>query len=89
MYLWRAVDQEGEALDIVAQKRRNAKAAKLKGLRYAPRVMVTDKLSRYGAARNELLPAAEHRPGGRLNNRAENSHQSTRERERRMRCFKS
>jgi putative transposase len=93
--LWRAVDQDGETLDILVQKRRNARAAKrflrklLKGLRYAPRAMVTDKLSSYGAAREELLPAVEHRRGGRLNNRAENSHQPTRERERRMRRFKS
>ena len=93
--LWRAVDQDGETLDILVQKRRNAKAAKrffrklLKGLRYVPRAMVTDKLSSYGAARNELLPAVEHRRGGRLNNRAENSHRPTRARERRMRRFKS
>ena len=95
VYLWRAVDQDGETLDILVQKRRNARAAKrflrklLKGLRYVPRAMVTDKLSSYGAAREELLPAVEHRRGGRLNNRAENSHQPTRERERRMRRFKS
>ena len=77
------------------QKRRNAKAAKrlfrkrLKGLRYVPRAMVTDKLSSYSAAREELLPGVEQRRGGRLNNRAESSHQPTRARERRMRCFKS
>ncbi len=82
-------------LDILVQKRRNAKAAKrffrklLKGLRYAPRAIVTDKLSSYALARNEVLPEVEHRRGGRLNNRAENSHQPTRERERRMRRFKS
>src|SRR4030095_13823219 len=51
--------------------------------------MVTDKLSSYSAAREELLPGVEHRRGGRLNNRAENSHQLTQERERRMRRFKS
>src|SRR5262245_13674847 len=95
VYLWRAVDQDGETLDILVQKRRNAKAAKrflrklLKGLRYVPRAMVTDKLSSYSAARDELLPGVEHRRGGPLNNRAENSHQPTRERERRMRGFKS
>jgi len=95
VYLWRAVDQDGETLDILVQKRRNARAAKrflrklLKGLRYVPRAMVTDKLSSYSAAREELLPGIEHRRGGRLNNRAENSHQPTRERERRMRRFKS
>ena len=82
-------------LEVLVQKRRNAKAARrflrqlLKGLGYAPRAIVTDKLSSYAAARNEVLPAVEHRRGGRLNNRAENSHQPTRERERRMRHFKS
>ena len=95
VYLWRAVDQDGETLDVLVQKRRNAKAAKrffrklLKGLRYAPRTIVTDKLASYAAARDELMPGVEHRRGGRLNNRAENSHQPTRERERRMRRFKS
>jgi putative transposase len=95
VYLWRAVDQDGEVLDILVQKRRNAKGAKrffrklLKGLKYVPRVIVTDKLQSYVAARREVMPGVEHRKGGRLNNRAENSHQSTRERERRMRRFKS
>jgi putative transposase len=95
VYLWRAVDQDGEVLDILVQQRRNAKAAKrffrklLKGLKYVPRAIVTDKLQSYVAARREVMPAVEHRKGGRLNNRAENSHQSTRERERRMRRFKS
>jgi putative transposase len=95
VYLWRAVDQDGDTLDVLVQKRRNAKAATrffrklLKGLGYAPRVMVTDKLASYAAAREGLMPAVEHRKGGRLNNRAENSHQPTRERERRMRRFKS
>src|SRR5262245_49589816 len=95
VYLWRAVDQDGETLDILVQKRRNARAAKrflrklLKGLHYVPRAIATDKLSSHSAAREELLPAVEHRRGGRLNNRAENSHQSSRERERRMRRFKS
>jgi putative transposase len=61
-YLWRAVDQEGNVLDILVQRQRNAKAAKkffrklLKGLRYVPRVVVTDKLRSYGAALRELLP---------------------------------
>ena len=95
VYLWRAVDQEGETLDVLVQKRRNAKAAKrffrklLKRLRYSPRTIVTDKLSSYITARAEVIPEVEHRKGGRLNNRAENSHQPTRERERRMRRFKS
>ena len=95
VYLWRAVDQDGESLDVLVEKRRNAKAAKrffrklLKGLRYDPRVIVTDKLSSYVTAHEEIMPEVEHTRGGRLNNRAENSHQPTRERERRMRCFKS
>ena len=95
VYLWRAVDQEGEVLDILVQSKRNAKAATrffkklLKGLQYRPRALVTDKLSSYVTAHRKLIPEVEHRRGGRLNNRAENSHQPTRERERRMRRFKS
>jgi len=66
-YLWRAVDQDGAILDILVQSRRNAKAAKrffrklLKGLRYVPRVIVTDQLKSYGAAKKEILPGVEHR----------------------------
>ena len=95
VYLWRAVDQEGEVLDILVQSKRNTHAPKrsfkklLKGLRYSPRRLMTDKLSSYTSAHRELIPEVEHRRGGRLNNRAENSHQPTRERERRMRRFKS
>ena len=95
VYLWRAVDQRGEVLDILVQKRRDTKAAKrffrklLKGLRYVPRNIVTDKLRSYGAAKEELIPSVVHHRGRMLNNRAENSHQPTRERERRMRRFKS
>ena len=95
VYLWRAVDQEGEVLDILVQSRRNANAAKrffgklLKGLQYSPRALITDQLASYTSAHREIIPAVEHRRGGRLNNRAENSHQPTRERERRMRRFKS
>ena len=95
VYLWRAVDQEGEVLDILVQSRRNAKAAKrffkklLKGSRYSPRRLVTDKLPSYTSAHREMIPAVEHRRGKSLNNRAENSHQPTRERERRTRRFKS
>ncbi len=94
-YLWRAVDQDGNVLDILIQSRRNKQAAKkffrklLKGLAYVPRVVITDKLASYGAAKREVLPSVEHRQHKRLNNRAENSHQPTRERERRMRRFKS
>lgn len=94
-YLWRAVDQDGNVLDILVQSRRNAKAAKrffkklLKGLQYAPRVLVTDKLKSYGAARKEMGLGFEHRQHKGLNNRAENSHQPARQKERQMRRFKS
>ena len=89
-YLWRAVDQDGHVLDILVQRRRDKKAAKkffrklLKGLRYVPRVIITDQLKSYGAAKREMLPGVEHRQQRYLNNRAENSHQPTRQRERRM-----
>jgi putative transposase len=94
-YLWRAVDQDGYVLDILVQRRRNKAAAKkvfrklLKGCRYMPRVIITDKLASYGAAKREILPSVEHRQHRYLNNRAENSHQPTRQRERRMQGFKS
>jgi putative transposase len=94
-YLWRAVDQDGHVLDILVQRRRNKKAAKrffrklLKGLRYVPRVIVTGKLKSYGAAKQEIVPGVEHRQQRYLNNRAENSHQLPRQRERRMQGFKS
>jgi putative transposase len=94
-YLWRAVDQDGVALDILVQGRRDTKAAKrffkrlLKGLKYVPRVIVTDKLRSYGAAKREVLPDVEHRQSRYLNNRAENSHRPTRRRERQMQRFKS
>ena len=92
MYLWRTVDQDGDTLDVLVQKRRDAKAAKrffrkllLKGLRYSPRVIVTDKLASYVTAHEEMMPEIEHTRGGRFNIRAENSPQSTWERERCMR----
>src|SRR5919202_1178532 len=94
-YLWRAVDQEGNVLDILVQSRRNKAAAKkffrklLKGCQYVPRVLITDKLGSYEAAKMEVMPGVEHRRHKRLNNRAENSHQPTRQRERTMRRFKS
>ncbi len=93
-YLWRAVDQDGNVLDILVQSRRDKRAATkflrklLKGLTYVPCVVITDKLASYGAAMHEVLPSVEHRWHKGLNNRAENSHQPTRERERRMRRFK-
>ena len=94
-YLWRAVDQEGNVLDILVQRRRDKKAAKkffrklLKGCQYVPRVVITDKLQSYGAAKREILPGVEHRQHRYLTNRAENSHQPTRQRERRMQGLKS
>ena len=94
-YLWRAVDQDGNILDSLVQSRRNKKAAKkffrklLKGLTYVPRVIITDKLKSYGAAKREILPGVEHRQHRYLNHRAENSPQPTRQRERRMQGFKS
>jgi putative transposase len=93
-YLWRAVDQDGNVLDILVQPRRDKRAAVtvlrrlLKDLEYVPRVVITDKLASYGAAMREVLPSVEHRRHKGRNNRAENSHQPTRERERRMRRFK-
>jgi putative transposase len=95
LYLWRAVDQDGVVLDILVQRRRDAGAAKrffkrlLKGLQYAPRVLVTDKLGSYGVAKRALMPDVEHRKSRYLNNRAENSHRPTRRRERQMQRFKS
>jgi putative transposase len=94
-YLWRAADQDGTVLDILVQRRRNKSAAKkffrklLKRCQYIPRVIITDKLKSYGAAKQEILPGVEHRQHRYLNNRAENSHQPTRQRERRMQGFKS
>jgi putative transposase len=94
-YLWRAVDQDGHVLDIVVQRRRDKVAAKkffrklLKGLTYVPRVLITDKLKSYSAAKRDLLPSVEHRQHRYLNTRAENSHQPTRQRERRMQGVQS
>jgi putative transposase len=94
-YLWRAVDQDGDVLDILVQKHRDKRAAKrffrklLKGLRYAPQRIVTDKLRSYGAARKEVLLDVIHNNDKWQNNRAENSHQPTRQQERQRRRFKS
>ena len=80
-WLWRAVDQDGVVLDVLVQSRRDKRAAKrllrklLKRQCRAPRVMITDKLPSYGAAKKELMPGVEHRRHKGLNNRAENSHQ--------------
>ena len=96
MYLWRAVDDEGEVLDVLVQKRRN-KAAALKLLRrllknqgVVPETITTDGLASYGAAIEDLGIEGRHRPGGmRENNRAENSHLVIRRRERKQQKFKS
>ena len=94
-YLWRAVDQNGNVLDVLVQARRNAKAATrffrklLKSLRCVPRVIVTDKLASYEVAHRETMASVEHRRAKYLNNRAENSHQPTRQRERAMKRFTS
>jgi transposase-like protein len=96
MIIWRAVDDEGEVLDVLVQKRRD-KAAALKLLRRLlknqgihPETITTDKLASYGAAARELNLTDRHRPGGmRANNRAENSHLQIRRRERKQQKFKS
>jgi putative transposase len=93
-WLWRAIDQNGYELDILVQTRRNTKAAVrflkklLKGLNYVPRVMITDKLRSYKAAKKKILKSVDHRTHKRLNNRIEASHQATRLREQYMRGFK-
>src|SRR3954463_5311430 len=81
--LWRAVDQDGLVLDVLVQSRRDQRAAKrllrklLKRQCRAPRVLITDKLASYSAARRKVMPGVEHRRYKGLNNRAENSHQLT------------
>jgi putative transposase len=95
MYLWRAVESEGEVLDLLVQSKRNTAAALrlmrklLKKQGYAPNELVTDKLGSYGAARRELRLSCRHEQGLRKNNRAENSHQPVRRRERKQQRFKS
>jgi len=94
-YLWRAVDQDGEIVDIYLQKRRDGKTAKrffkrlLKKNKGEPRKIVTDKLRSYGVAHRELIPSSIHDTSQYANNRSELSHQPTRVRERGMRKFKS
>jgi putative transposase len=94
-YVWRAVDQHGNVLDSLVQSRRNKRAAKkffrkvLNGCLSIPRGLITDKLGSYEAAHKDVMPSVEHRRHKRLNNRVENSHQPTRQRERTMRCFTS
>ena len=94
-YLWRAVDRDGEVVDVFLQARRDGRAAKrffkrlLKIHRNDPRKMVTEKLGSYGVAHRELIPNTIHDTSQYANNRAELSHQPTRARERGMRRFKS
>src|SRR6202048_132295 len=95
VYLWRAVDAEGEVLDVLVQTRRNKRAALklmrklLKKYGFGPDKLVTDELRSYAAAASHLGIAKRHERGRWRNNRAENSHQPTRRRERKMQGFKS
>ena len=95
VYLWQAVDQDGDTIDLLVQKRRNKQAAKrffhklLKGQCASPRRIVTDKLKSYSAALREIMPAVPHCTDCYANNRAEVSHEPTRQQERLMRGFKS
>ena len=95
LYLWRAVDQEGDVIDVFLQSRRDGAAAKrffkrlLRGHGGEPREIVTDKLRSYGVAHREMIPETIHNTAQYANNRAELSHQPTRVRERVMRRFKS
>ena len=90
-WLWRAVDDAGEVLDILVQRRRSARAAKrffrklLKGRQLVPCVIVTDRLASYAAAIAVVMPTVSHLRGWRQNNRAENSHQPVRQRSARSR----
>jgi transposase-like protein len=89
-WLWRAVDDEGEVLDLLVQRRPDKTAAGklmrklITKLGFAPEVLVTDKLRSYGAAKSEMRLSTRHEQGLRKNNRAENSHQPVRRRERKM-----
>jgi len=94
-YLWRAVDQDGEVVDVYLQAKRDGAAAKrffkrlLRSHGGEPRKIVTDKLRSYGVAHRELMPDVFHDTSQYANNRAEQSHEPTRVRERGMRKFKS
>ena len=94
-YLWRAVDQDGDVVDVYLQARRDGAAAKrffkrlLRNHGSEPRKIVTDKLRSYGVAHRELIPETFHSIKQYENNRAEQSHEATRVRERGMRRFKS
>jgi putative transposase len=94
-YLWRAIDQDGEVVDVFLQARRDGAAAKrffkrlLRSHGSEPRKIVTDKLRSYGVAHRELMPHVIHDTSQYANNRAEQSHETTRVRERGMWKFKS
>ena len=94
-YLWRAVDQDGDVIDILVQPRRDGRAARrffrklLKSQRQEPCRLVTDKLGSYRVAHQDLMPSVNHDTARYANNRVEVSHQPTRQRERQMRGFKS
>ena len=90
-YLWRAVDQDGDVLDILVQSRKDKRAAKrffgklLKGQERTPLEVTTDKLRSYAAAKREMMPTVGHCQDKYADNRAEVSHEHTREQERQMR----
>ena len=94
-YLYRAVDQDGDTIDILVQGRRNKKAAErffrrlLKGQGVEPRWLITDKLRSYDAAHRTTMPSVKHINDAYANNRAEVSHQPTRQQEYHMRGFAS
>ncbi len=94
-YLWRAVDQDGDVIDILVQSRRDGRAAKrffrklLKNQGQGPSRLVTDHLGSYRVAHREMMPSVPHDTSRRSNNRAEVSHEAVRQRERQMRRFKS
>jgi putative transposase len=94
-YLWHAVDEDGDVIDLLVQSRRNRRAASrffrklLKGQGREPRRLITDKLRSYSAARRRVMPSVIHCTDQYANNRAEVSHQPTRQRERQMRRFRS
>jgi transposase-like protein len=95
MYLWRAVDNEGEVLDMLVQRRRDSRAALrlmrklLRKQGFVPKLLVTDKLRSYASAFRRLGLTCRHEQWLRMNNRAENSHQTVRRRERELQRFKS
>jgi putative transposase len=95
MYLWRAVDHEGEVLDMLVQRRRDIRASSrlmrklLRKQGFAPKLPVTDKLRSYGSAFRQLKLTCPYEHGLRKNNRAGNSHQPVGRRERKMQLFKS